>query len=107
MSTVDPSTIPYNAAGKAIGPGGTNFDPGYSTVSDIPLAGVTKISTRPWFMDFGNNRVEWLPDYTAGWYPNTAIKSFERHRGKGNVIFFDLHISPTGIADAAIGQNQK
>ena len=107
-STIDPSTIPSNSNGLLIGPGVTNFDPVYITlVAEIPLAGVSKSSTRPWFMDMGKGRCEWLPDYTEWWFTISAMKAFERHRSMGNVLFFDLHVSPMSIADAAAGQNQK
>lgn len=106
--TVDPTAIPVNGSGLMVGPGNTNFDPVYGTlVADTPLEGVSKISTRPWFMDLGYGRCEWLPNYTLGWFPITAIKAFERHRSKGNVLFFDLHAAPMAIADAAAGQLQK
>lgn len=105
--TVDPNTIPTNSNGLFIGPGATNFDPVYGTlVSDIPLASVTKTSTRPWFMDMGNNRVEWLPNWGKSWFPLYTFPSFERHRGLGNVLFFDSHVAPMNLKDCALGQNQ-
>jgi prepilin-type N-terminal cleavage/methylation domain-containing protein/prepilin-type processing-associated H-X9-DG protein len=106
--TIDPSIIPVNSSGLMIGPGNTNFDPQYGTlVANTPLAGVSKIATRPWFMDLGHGRCEWAPNFSEWWVPVTALKAFERHRGKGNVLFFDLHCAPMRGTEAAAGQLQK
>lgn len=109
LYTVDPATIAVNAQGIGIGPGNTNYDPDWTNLNpNTPLAGVTKTSMRPWLMDISKSRGDWLPWRSMGWFSDSWgplwIPSFQRHRGMGNVVFFDLHAAPMTFNDCESAQ---
>ena len=71
--------------------GCTMYEPTWwGTTMNNPLVKVTSKSSRPFIFDASHASVD-----VVGWWPDKAAKDcFQRHNGRGNVLFFDGRIAP-------------
>ncbi|MBN8527100.1 MAG: type II secretion system protein [Planctomycetes bacterium] len=70
----------------------------------LPLSRVSQRASRPWFFDAANSSVDHVAWSSSGAMNKAAL---QRHRGKGNVLYFDMHVASDTWAGVAAAQDLR